>query len=545
MSGYDVIVIGGGVNGTGTARDCAGRGLKTLLVEKNDFSSGTSGASTSMIHGGLRYLRTDVKTTKLSCLDSGYIQKIAPHLLWRIPFLLPVFGSGLKAKVYTELVETYLEAYDHFSVRLKNGRRHTRLDPSEVYRLEPGLAGGIHAALTFDEWGIYAHRLCVANALSAAESGAEVRNHTEVVALEWGNAEGIAVKLRDRIQNTTLSVLTKIVVNAAGPWSPRVAALARAEVKLRPGKGIHLISDRRVSDIAIVATAVDGRQIFVLPFGNCSMIGTTDDDYYGDIDFLVANEDEVEYLLQGIEKVFPTIRQYRWTHTTVGVRPTLFEWGKNEDVLYREHAIFDHSGEGAPGLFSIAGGKLASYRLMSEEMTDIVAARFENKNRCRTHIDPLPGAEAEVDLNVISRKYQLPLFTILKLYHRYGCRIEEILKETESHLAWKRVICCCEPILEAEIRYVIRKEWVRDLGDLSRRTRLGLGSCQGMDCAVPAAAILGEEFSLTAQEIQTMIQTFFQERWRSRAPILRGRELVQEEIFRHLLSQLDGELQRC
>ncbi|MBI4208628.1 MAG: glycerol-3-phosphate dehydrogenase/oxidase [Deltaproteobacteria bacterium] len=545
MNCYDVIVIGGGVNGTGTARDCATRGLKTLLVEKNDFGSGTSGASTSMIHGGLRYLRTDVKTTKTSCLDSGYTQKIAPHLLWRIPFLMPVFGSGLQAKIYTELVETYLEAYDHFSVPLKNGRSHTRLDPNEVYRLEPGLAGGIHAALTFDEWGIYAHRLCAVNALSAVENGAEALNHTEVMGLEWGSAEGITVKLKDRLQNTTSKVLAKVVVNATGPWSPQVAALAKAEVKLRPGKGIHLVSDRRVSNIAIVATAVDGRQIFVLPFGNCSMIGTTDDDYYGDLDLLVAHEDEVEYLLQGIEKVFPTIRQYRWTHTTVGVRPTLFEWGKNEDDLYREHAIFDHSSEGAPGLFSIAGGKLASYRWMSEEMADVVAKKFENKNRCRTHIDPLPGAEAEVDLNVVSRKYQLPLFTVLKLYHRHGCRIEEILKETESHPSWKRVVCVCEPVLEAEVRYVIRKEWARNLSDIARRTRLGLGSCQGIDCAVPAAAILADELSLTAREIGAALQAFFEERWRSKAPVLRGRELAQEEITRHLLGQLEGELQRC
>lgn len=543
---YDVIVIGGGVNGTGIARDCALRGMKTLLVEKDDFGAGTSGASSSMIHGGLRYLRTDVQTTKLSCLDSGYIQKIAPHLLWRIPFLMPIFGSGLKTKIYAELLETYLEAYDRFSVRYKNGRPHTRLDPNEVYRLEPGLAGGIFTALTFDEWGVNAHRLCLLNALAAAEQGADVRNHTEVVRFHRDEQNRITtVWLRDHLQGGLEEALARVIVNATGPWSPKVAHLAQAKVRLRPAKGIHLISERRISDMAIVTTAIDGRQIFVLPYGNCSMVGTTDDDYYGDLEEVMANEDEVEYLLQGIERVFPTIRRYRWIYTTAGVRPTLFDWGKYEDDLCREHAIYDHTEEGAPGLFSIAGGKLASYRLMSEEMTDRIAVRLENKNRCRTHLEPLPGAEAEVDLNVIARKYQLPLFVILKLYHRHGCRIEEVLKEIEAHPTWRRTVCACEPVLEAEIRYVIRREWARTLLDISRRTRMGLGSCQGIDCLLPSAAILADEFSLTTRELKEQMRQFLEARWRSKAPVLRGVGMAEEEMFRGMLRQMEGILKSC
>ncbi|MGH9896880.1 MAG: FAD-dependent oxidoreductase, partial [bacterium] len=167
---FDLIVIGGGVNGCGIARDAAMRGLKTLLVEKNDFGSGTTGASSQMIHGGARYLLSSVKTTKTSSIDSGYIRRIAPHLLFRIPFLFPVLKQPPKSewarKIYLTLLETYFEAYDRYS-KLKKGRPHTRLNPEEALSLEPELNPEMVGAVTFDEWGIDSFRLCIANVVSA------------------------------------------------------------------------------------------------------------------------------------------------------------------------------------------------------------------------------------------------------------------------------------------------------------------------------------------------------------------------------------------
>src|SRR3989338_2621694 len=152
---FDVIIIGGGVNGCGVARDCALRGLKTLLIEKKDLCGGTSGASSGMIHGGLRYLLYDVKTTRLSSKDSGFIQKIAPFLLFRIPLLYLIPDSkkekGLRSELLAELLETFFEVYDRYA-KLKNGKPHTRLNRKEVAQLEPGLSPHIQGAITFDEW---------------------------------------------------------------------------------------------------------------------------------------------------------------------------------------------------------------------------------------------------------------------------------------------------------------------------------------------------------------------------------------------------------
>jgi glycerol-3-phosphate dehydrogenase len=173
---HDVIVIGGGINGVGIARDCALRGMKTLLIEKHDFAKGASGNNTGMIHGGIRYLRYDVGTTKSSCTDSGYIQKIAEHLLHRVAFLFPIMKSDFGGQFLLEGAEIFFEAYDRFQP-LKNGKSHTRLTREEALELEPGLSPNIIGAVTLDEWAIDSYRLTVENAVDAKLAGAQIRNY--------------------------------------------------------------------------------------------------------------------------------------------------------------------------------------------------------------------------------------------------------------------------------------------------------------------------------------------------------------------------------
>ena len=216
---YDVIILGGGVNGTGTARDCAMRGLRVLLLEKGDLASGASGANSGMIHGGIRYMLSDRKVTELACRDSGYIQRIAPHLLFRIPFLMP-FGSRREAaSLYDRAVwyatEVYVGTYDQYQP-LKRGKPSVRLSADELYRLEPALKPGLAGAVTFDEWGIDSHRLCVANALSARAHGAEVRTWTEArrVLAEGGRVRGVA--FRDALTGEEGEARAPAVFNATG-----------------------------------------------------------------------------------------------------------------------------------------------------------------------------------------------------------------------------------------------------------------------------------------------------------------------------------------
>lgn len=533
---YDVIVVGGGVNGCGIVRDLALRGVHCLLVEKKDFSQGTSSASSGMIHGGPRYLLGDRDVTRLACLDSGYIQKIAPHLLFRIPFLYPVYQekgqSHARALLQLELVESFFETYDKF-VSLKNGKNHTRLSANQAMELEPGLPRqGLLGAVTFDEWGIDVPRLCIANVIDASEKGATCLNHTEVLAVDFENSVFKGVRLRDTLTGEQKNVTGKILVNATGPWSPQFGKLMGVDIKLRPGKGIHLVFDRRLCNIAIATKAIDGREIFVMPYENTTIIATTDDDYFGDLDDQRTSEDEIKYLLDGITPVFPQIRDSRMIYSYSGVRPTLYERNTTEDALSREHKILNHGArDGRAGAYSLIGGKLASYRIMAHEICDVVATQLGNTTPCSTHQKPLPGGEGTPDVAVLALEFSVDPFVVARLVYRHGSRAQKILKSMQDNPVLKTVVCACEPVTQAEINYVIQNEFVRTLSDLRLRTRLTQGPCQGLNCLNPALSSLLEHDVEPQLPAEKKLKNFLDEWWWNRAAVLDGTQMVQEELF--------------
>src|SRR5690606_22572004 len=216
-----------GVNGTGVARDCALRGIKVALFERNDIAFGASGNSSGMIHGGPRYLTSDPDVTYTLCLDSGHIQRIAPHLLFRIPVLVPLFRDNpIASRVTLTGYDAFFELYDRYQP-LKRGKPHVRLSADELQLIEPGLVGATVGGISFDEWGIDGSRLCIGSAVDAMEHGAEVRVHctvTGVLRREDGSVRG--VRYRDRITGESGEKTARLVVNATGAWSTVTAALA-------------------------------------------------------------------------------------------------------------------------------------------------------------------------------------------------------------------------------------------------------------------------------------------------------------------------------
>ena len=535
---FDVLVIGGGINGTGVARDCALRGLRVALCEKNDLAFGASGNNSGMIHGGVRYLTDHPDVTEQSCRDSGYIQAIAPNLLFRIPFLFPIPADSRKASVMLAAVDAYFSYYDRYQP-LKHGKPHTRLTPSEVRRLEPGLTTELAGAITFDEWGTDGHRLCILNALDAREHGAVIHVHTAVEGLVRDTAaDGTPGRVRGVVARDVLTgrretITARIVINATGAWAPITAGLGgKTTTKVRPGKGIHVCYDRRVSNYAVVSHAIDGRQIFVMPWGNLSWIGTTDDDYYGDLDDMRATTDEVRYLVSGVARVLPSIRDARIIGTTVGARPTLYAWGPSEDALSREHEIVDHGATDAmPGLYSMIGGKLASFRIFAEEMSDVVARELGVSARCTTHSTPLPGGDAVADARPLAAQFDVPEPAVRRLVYRHGTRAGDVLatqgKQGDPHT----VVCPCEPVLECEVRHACRAEGARTLEDVARRTRLGLGACGGMRCAHRGAQIVAEEHGYPPREVHRLAARFLVERYEGRAMAVDGAQAQQEELL--------------
>lgn len=527
---YDLAIIGGGINGTGVARDAALRGLRVALFEREDWGAGTTGASTRMIHGGIRYLLYDVPTTRTSSEDAARVRRIAPHLTFRIPFLWPLYSRG---GFMAEATEAFLSAYDPYAKR-KGGLRHTRLSAEDARKIEPGLAPEIQAALTLDEWGVDVFRLAALNALDAREAGADLFAHTEVVGFLHSGRDVRGVRVRDRLDGRERDVEAQIVINAGGPWAGKIAALADATVALRPGKGIHVTFERRIGNYGMILEGVDGRTIFLVPHGAETILGTTDDDYYGDparADYDVTR-DEIAYVIEAAARAIPQARQWRPLRAWAGVRNTLFEWGVDADSLSRRHEVIDHeTRDGIAGLLSLAGGKLASYRLFAEEATDKVIEKLGRPSRpCVTGHRPLPGAEPEPDFMALAREYPLPPTALERIWRRLGGRLRDALAgATATDLA---PLCRSEAVTAAEIRYAVHIEGCRTLEDLRRHTHLGAGGCDGLDCAAPAALLMAELLAWSPNRVRAELDEFMDRRWISRRPVLRGATLAQEEVLR-------------
>jgi len=521
-SAHDVIVIGGGVTGAGVARDLSLRGLSVLLLEKGDWGAGTSGASTWMIHGGLRYLEYDWDTTRLSCQDAGHIVTIARNIVYRVVFLVPVLPHD---ENNIERVDTAMEVYDRFQP-LKKAHPHVRLTADEARQVEPGLTADMVGAVTIEEWGVDPHRLVFANVQDAVAHGARALNHTRVVDLlrDAGSVIGVRYRTAD---GTTTEARARVVVNAAGPWVPEVSRMAGTEVQLRPAKGIHIVYPHRISKFGISAESIDGRDLLMVSHGGFTLLGTTDDDFYGDLDSMDVLADEVEYLLQAFERVFPAIRRFRPVRTTAGVRPTLFRWRKYEDELSRRYQVFDHASDGVGGFVTIAGGKLSMYRLMAEETSDAVCRKLGHQAVSTTASTPLPGSESDMEpAEHLARRCGIPALAVVKLQSRHGSRAEVVLDDSRAG----RLVCRCEPLTEAELAYAARSEQVQSLADAFRRVGLAGGPCAGAACILRAAEIIGRELGWSASQRFDAAREFVHGSWLGRAPVLDHAGWAQEEL---------------
>ena len=530
---YDLIVIGGGINGTGIARDAALRGLSVALFERDDWGAGTTGHSTRMIHGGVRYLLYDVPTTRHSSEDAGRIRHIAPHLTWRIPFLWPLYPGN---PFMREATEAFLAAYDAPAAR-KGGLRHARLSAAEARALEPGLASDVAGAVTLDEWGCDVFRLAALNALDARAAGADIHAHTEVVELRFQGRDVCGVRVRDVVDGRQWAVDGALVVNAGGPWADRVAALAGARVAMRPGKGVHVTFERRIGNYGLILEGRDGRTMFLVPHGEETILGTTDDDYYGDpshVDLEITS-DEVAYVIEAAARALPQARSWRPLRAWAGVRNTLFEWGVDSDDLSRRHEILDHGErDGVAGLLSIVGGKLAAYRQQSEDAVDAALAKLGRPHvACSTGTEPLPGAETPPDFLALARDIPLPPASLERIWARHGAIVRQIFAAADADTL--APICRSEAITAAEIRYAVMVEGCRTLEDLRRHAHLAAGPCEGSDCAAPAAHLLAELRGWTPEQTRRELREFLNQLWIGRRPALQGATIAQEELLRGVL----------
>jgi len=502
---FDLIIIGGGINGAGIARDAADRGLRVLLLDQHDWGFGTTWRSTKLIHGGLRYLEHgEVPLVFESLCDRAVLLRTAAHLVQPLPLLLPVYRGDRHGRA---LLRLGLTAYD----LLASGGglpRHRALSGNAAIDLVPELErGGLRGALGYwDSQVALPERLCLENVLRAQESGAATFSYARVEGLLRQGTRIAGVTATDLIGGGTYTFRASVVVNAAGPWVDQV--LGRAHVpaeRLGGTRGTHLVVRFPGGGPARALYAEarqDRRPFFIIPWRGVHLIGTTDVRASSPDDLLPSNI-EIAYLREATDALLPGARLADsdiW-YSYAGIRPLPRAEGVLEGAITRRHHIVDHRGEGFAGLLSVIGGKLSTYRTLADQVTHRVG-RMLGKALPATrtaHLPLVPGDWRPSDDSAAS----------LRLWEEYGPRAPLVLDALRDDPALAAPLCphTCETVAQAV--HAIRAEGALTVADvLLRRTPAGWARCLGIDAAATVASLLASEHRWNAASTQTAIDAY-------------------------------------
>lgn len=506
---FDLIIIGGGINGAGIARDASLRGLKVLLLDKSDFASGTSSRSTKLIHGGIRYLENyEFKLVWEALHERKTLTQIAPQLVHPIPFIIPVY-KGDKRPLW--LIKLGMLLYD-LMAGFKNIKWHTTLSAKKLHQIEPHLGtknlqgGGIYYDCQTND-----ARLTLANIRDAATNGAIVKNYTEVARIH-NHAKGVEIETQDTLSGEKQIYTAEFIVNVTGPWldenlakwhlenlknaatnnqkSEKLQHETHPKKHLRLTKGIHFFVPKLTTDYAVLISAKkDNRVFFVIPHGKFSLVGTTDTDYTQDPDKVTATEEDIKYLLTELNRVFPNEPRTRKDVTGIyaGLRPLLNQENKKAGQVSREYHI-ETVTIGNAKLLNVIGGKLTTYRSLSQKVTDIIFhALSKTSPLCTTATKRLPGSAfaeptleefTQTQLKMNHQLQTLPQEIAKNLITTYGSEIKNVLPYLNlSHLPTPHApttrLIPTSPTIWAELSYCIDHEYVKNPEDfLCRRTEL-------------------------------------------------------------------------
>ncbi len=474
----DLFVIGGGINGAGVARDAAGRGLSVILCEKDDLAEGTSSRSGKLVHGGLRYLEYyEFRLVREALIEREVLLNSASHIIWPMRFVLPHSPEDRPAW----LVRLGLFLYDHLGGRKKLPGTRTlnlRQDPEGAAILDKYARGFEYSDCWVDD-----SRLVILNALAAAEKGAEVLVRTACISAKREDKYWV-IETKDQRTGRIRSIKARAIINAGGPWVNDIisrVAHSNSKRKVRLVKGSHIIVPKFWEGThAYLVQNNDKRVIFINPYeGDKALIGTTDIAYDGAPEDVKADESEIEYLLTAVNRFFKEkLRREDVLQTFSGVRP-LFDDGKGNPSAVTRDYTFDLDNSGGAPLLNVFGGKITTFRRLSEEALDKLGMVFPTMGKHWTAHSPLPGGEIpDADYTTFAEtlRSQYPWMPRPLVHHfgrLYGARTEKVvgnassLEQLGKHFGGN--------LFEAEVRYLVDTEWAVYADDiLKRRTKHGL-----------------------------------------------------------------------
>jgi glycerol-3-phosphate dehydrogenase len=479
---YDILIIGGGINGCGIARDAAGRGLKVWLCEMNDLASGTSSWSTKLIHGGLRYLEYyEFRLVREALMEREVIWSIAPHIVHPLRFVLP-HHKGLRP---AWLLRLGLFLYDHIGGRKKLPATAT-LDMTRHAAGQPLKSGLFTKGFEYSDCWVDDARLVALNARDAADYGASINTRTKAISLDRG-ADSWTLTAQNTLTGARQTVQGRVLINAAGPWVADVltgAMRSNAKAKVRLVQGSHIIVPKLYDhDRCYIFQNADGRIIFAIPYeGDFTLIGTTDQDYQGDPAQVAITDKETAYLCAAASEYFAkpiTADQIVWTYS--GVRP-LYDDGASEAKAATRDYVFDvDDTAGLAPQLSIFGGKITTYRRLAESVLERLGPHLDDSlaaKRGWTGRKPLPGGAFATDgraaliMELGGSVPYLDSVEATRLVRSYGRKAFDIFANAPTRDAagpW------FGPLSAAEVRYLQQHEWAVTPEDmLWRRSKLGL-----------------------------------------------------------------------
>ncbi|MFC7292598.1 glycerol-3-phosphate dehydrogenase [Hirschia litorea] len=475
---YDLLIVGGGINGAGIARDAVGRGLKVLLVEKDDLAQHTSSSSTKLIHGGLRYLEHyDFALVRKALAEREVLLRAAPHIIWPMRFVLP----HQKGQRPAWLVRIGLFLYDHMG-----GRK--LLPPTKVLRRKSSkkfdpLKPELKFAFEYSDCWVDDARLVVLNAIDAAERGADVWTQSKCVSLTRSDSQWQADIARPDGQ--IQKVEARIVINAAGPWVDDVAKIAqpgRNMQHVRLVKGSHIIIEKKFEGShSYFFQNGDGRIMFAIPYqeGRLTLIGTTDEPYTADKDKVEISEAEIDYLISGANEYFKeAIVREDIVSTYSGVRPLYDDQNENVSEVTRDYVLAYEKEGGAP-ILSVFGGKITTYRTLAEGVMKTISDAFPNLSADWTKEQSLPGGDIpNADFEAFGMRMRaqygwMEQNVLRRMLRCYGSRIDRVLNGASSIADLGQHFG--EGLYAKEVEYLVEHEFVTRVEDvLWRRSKLGL-----------------------------------------------------------------------
>lgn len=497
----DVIVIGGGSTGAGIARDLAFRGLNPLLLEKNDFASGATGACQGLLHSGGRYVVSDPQSAEECYRENKILRKIAASCVEET--------EGL----FVSLPEDGLEYQKQFITKCEAAGIPTEvLSPDKALAYEPRLSPDVIGAVKLPDASVNPFTLVAENAKAAVERGGVIMLHTRVIGLivEGGRMRGIrAINAKN---GEVFEAFSEFVINATGAWADEVVRTIGLSIPLVYSKGSILITSKRLTETVVNRCRLPADGDIIVPNETTGLIGTTSIKLE-DLDRLTIEPDEIRLLLDETAKMVPSAGSARLIRAFAGVRPLFMQAEvKNDRQVSRGFVIIDHEErDGVQGLVSIVGGKMATYRLMAEKTVDLVCEKLGLSAGCITHIEPLPSSQKH---------------GFVSLAERLKKTDPEKRKDPQRDL----IVCECELVTRREIEEAVLEDGASDLSDIRIRTRMGTGPCQGAFCAYKSLGILAEMGKLPSPFPNAVLKDFLERRWKGIKPIVQGDQLKEEQL---------------